>query len=316
MTTTVLLCDLSNASYMKLALARPGERPEVATRYSCRSLEEFNNGVYDFLEAHGKPELLGAAIAGGGWETDGGLSMHNHGYRIERAGLRDVMQVQRIHIVNDCVAMAMGIQGLLPSEFEKVCGGYGEEGCAKVLVATGTGLGTAGVVFDDLDHAMILPCEGGHTDLPVTTPREAQVYAELQKRYDHVSRERAVSSEGLCEIYEILGLIDEGQGDALGIQEIIALAYTQDPRALEAVALCQGWLAATASDAALMLGARGGVYLSGGLMKLFADLLDVAAFEARFHQKGRAQGFVSDIPVYIINAEDIELIGLKTLFDH
>ncbi|MDC7682949.1 glucokinase [Asticcacaulis sp. BYS171W] len=311
---SVLLSDLSNSAYMKLALAHPGERPELSTLYPCKSLEEFNGSVVDFLEAHGNPDLIGAAVSACGWEVGGGLSMPNHGYRMERSDLRELLNIQRLHIVNDCVSRAMAVERLFDSEVIKVCGGQGEDGLTKALIGSGRGLGVAGIVLDDLGNPTVLPCEGGHADLATVSAREDSVFAHLEAKYGHVSRERVASISGLAELYEILGRIDDGDTRRVNAAEVVALAHTGDRRAKEAIGLCQGWLAAMASDTALMLGARSGVYLSGELLELIGDLIDWPAFEARFTDKGRLRSYMQDIPVYLTRAADLELIGLTTLF--
>lgn len=50
MTDFVLLSDISNGSYLKLALARRGERPRESTHYACNSLESYKAAISDFLE--------------------------------------------------------------------------------------------------------------------------------------------------------------------------------------------------------------------------------------------------------------------------
>jgi len=70
-----------------------------------------------------------------------------------------------------------------------------------------------------------------------------------------------------------------------------------------------------ASDVALTLGARGGIYLTGALMDMLGDLFDHAAFQRRYVDKGRLQNYVSEIPVYRTTAKDLEIIGLASLFD-
>ena len=96
---------------------------------------------------------------------------------------------------------------------------------------------------------------------------------------------------------------------------MVAQARSGDPRCRQVIDLCMGWFASFASDAALILGARGGVYLSGELIDLLDDQIDMEAFIRRYGDKGRLSEYVSDIPVYKATAKDMEVIGLATLFD-
>jgi len=133
-------------------------------------------------------------------------------------------------------------------------------------------------------------------------------------KFGRVSRERAVSLQGLREIWRCLGVIDSLPHGDLSPEEIVIRAGNGDRRAMETISLCTGWLAATASDAALMTGARGGIYLAGSMVNLLRDILDKEAFTDRFQDKGRLAGYVADIPVHIIVAPEPEMIGLSTLF--
>ena len=70
-----------------------------------------------------------------------------------------------------------------------------------------------------------------------------------------------------------------------------------------------------ASDVALILGARGGIYLTGDLMDLMVEVFDADAFCRRYADKGRLSHFIEEIPVYRTQARDLEIVGLQTLFD-
>ncbi|MFT4091031.1 MAG: glucokinase [Asticcacaulis sp.] len=300
---------------MSLALVRPGVRPDATTQYPCDSLESFKRSVRDFLQLNDNPTLIGAAVSACGWETQSGISMPNHQFRLHRNDLRELLNIQRLHIVNDCVSRAMAVHRLYDTEVVKICGGESDETLARAMIGAGTGLGMAGIITDEFNRATVLPCEGGHTDLAVTTDREQLVFDRLRKKYGHVSRERVASMIGLREIYFALGQADEPADESFSAADILALAHKGDARALETIDLCTGWLAAMASDVALMLGARGGIYLSGHLINALEGLLNWQSFSDRFNDKGRLRPFLEDIPVYITRVPDIELVGLTTLFE-
>ncbi|ESQ79207.1 glucokinase [Asticcacaulis sp. YBE204] len=310
----VLLADVSNSAHLKLALVEQGQRHDEASYYPCRSLHQFRQSVTEFMTGHGDPAIVATALSAGGWEIDGGLTMPNHGYLLTRDYLRDLVGVQRLHIVNDCVAKAMAVRRLKNADLEKVCGGVGDPDQISVLIGTGRGLGTAGMVPDHLGETLILPCEGGHSDLPVRNELELKIYRHLERKYGHVSRERAVSLTGLVDIHNCLSDINPDDISPTTPFAIALLARQGDPTALAAVRLCQTFLADATSDAALMAGARGGVYLAGELIHIVEGLFTWTEFADRVADKGRLHGYVKDIPIYVIKARDIELIGLSTLF--
>jgi glucokinase len=64
------------------------------------------------------------------------------------------------------------------------------------------------------------------------------------------------------------------------------------------------FLGTVAGDLALTLGARGGVYLGGGMVPRWLGWFERSPFRARFEAKGRYGAYLRDIPVWVINASD------------
>ena len=63
----------------------------------------------------------------------------------------------------------------------------------------------------------------------------------------------------------------------------------------------------------LTVGARGGVFLAGGLTEGLADLLPRSSFRKRFEAKGRLSGFVEVAPTRLIVQPHTALIGAARL---
>ncbi|MFN9848698.1 MAG: glucokinase, partial [Alphaproteobacteria bacterium] len=61
-----------------------------------------------------------------------------------------------------------------------------------------------------------------------------------------------------------------------------------------------GILGGVAGNLALTFGARGGVYVSGGIAPRIADRMAKGAFRARFEDKGRLSDYVKAIPTYLV----------------
>jgi glucokinase len=315
MTDHILLCDFSFGSYMKLALGAPGRRPSDATLYTCTSKKDFDEAIVDFMAAHDRPKLIGAALSSRGWERRGMIQLPEKGLVIGREDVRHLLSIQRVNLVNNFVARALAIPRLRKDESLKLCGDEPMDEQVMAVLGPHHGLGLAALAPDGAGNWAAIPCEGGHSDLPVTSDREWQVYRVLKDKHGHVAREFVISMKGLVELFQALNTVDGSETLANTPEEVIALANIGDPVALEAIAMCTGWLAAMASDVALMLGARGGIYLTGDLMDLLADLFDAGAFCKRYSEKGRLTDFVADIPVYQTQARDLEIVGLATLFD-
>lgn len=317
MPARVLYGDLSKYGHVTLALGRGGQAPDAPERFACASLEQLEDSLAGFLRAR-NAEIDAAAFSACGWEQAGGLSMHNHNFAISRTWLKDRLHVQRLHLVNDCVAMAMAVDRSTGEDRVEIHAGAGDDQAVKGLIAAGIGLGTAMLTEED-GRCIVLPCEGGHSALPVAGDEEIEVARALRRRVPYLSRESAISFSGLAAVHAALGEVRgeaAGEEDEVAATDIIARARTGDALAGRAVALLADWLAAMASDVALMFGARGGIYLSGALLEQIGDLIDHAAFSKRYADKGRLTGYVSDVPVYHFILAEQMILGLSTLFDY
>jgi len=66
---------------------------------------------------------------------------------------------------------------------------------------------------------------------------------------------------------------------------------------------------ATAGDIALTYGARGGVYISGGIAPRLIDRMLLGGFRRRFEAKGRLTEYMVDIPTALIVHPYAALVG-------
>ena len=68
-------------------------------------------------------------------------------------------------------------------------------------------------------------------------------------------------------------------------------------------------LGTVAADIALILGARGGLYIGGGVVPRLGEFFDRSPFRARFEQKGRFSDYLARIPTFVIDAPFPALLG-------
>jgi glucokinase len=72
-------------------------------------------------------------------------------------------------------------------------------------------------------------------------------------------------------------------------------------------------LGSAAGDIALGLGARGGVYVTGGVSQGLADWIAAGGFRARFEAKGRFEDYMRAIPTWLIVEPYVALFGAATV---
>ncbi|MCW5500881.1 glucokinase, partial [Pseudomonas aeruginosa] len=156
----------------------------------------------------------------------------------------------------------------------------------------------------------VLPCEGGHVDLPVTSARDFAVWESLRERYGHVSAERVLSGNGLLALYEISCALDGIPVRATSAAEVGALALAGDAQADAVLEHFFLWLARVAGNAALTVGALGGVYITGGIVPRFRERFLASGFAGAFASRGKTSGaYLQDVPVWIMTAEHPGLLG-------
>ncbi len=176
----------------------------------------------------------------------------------------------------------------------------------KVVLGPGTGLGVAGLVWSGQDWIAVAG-EGGHTSLGAGNPEELAILRELGQGTGHVSAERAISGPGLLALYRAVAACR--RAPAVEGIDVLAGAASGDAIAGEALRLFTICLGRFAGNIALAFGARGGVYLGGGIAPKIIAALSAGPFRQAFEQKGRMSAYLAPIPVYVIVAEFAALKG-------
>ncbi|MFT2520343.1 glucokinase, partial [Escherichia coli] len=83
------------------------------------------------------------------------------------------LKVERLLLINDFSAMALGMTRLQPGERMTICAGEADAERPAVVIGAGTGLGVGTLLPLGEGRWAALPGEGGHVDLPIGSAREA-----------------------------------------------------------------------------------------------------------------------------------------------
>ena len=108
-----------------------------------------------------------------------------------------------VRLLNDLAAIAHAVPFLESSDLETLNVGAAEEHGALAVIAPGTGLGEAFLIWEG-NRYRPFPSEGGHADFAPTNSTELELLAFLQARFGHVSYERVCSGKGIPNLYAFL----------------------------------------------------------------------------------------------------------------
>lgn len=220
--------------------------------------------------------------------------------------VRTRLGLRHLEIVNDFEALALALPRLGPADLVPVGTALPAGGAPLAVVGPGTGLGVAGLVRAP-DGWVPLPGEGGQVDVPAATGREVEVMRMLRAERGAATAENLLSGDGLARTHRYLTLIDGVAAEPLTAAQVCARA--EDPVCREAREMFCALLGSLAGNVALTLGARGGVFLGGGILPRMADTLRESAFRSRFEAKPPVEDYMRAIPTALIVHPGPALVG-------
>ena len=218
-----------------------------------------------------------------------------------------------VDIVNDLEALAWAIPHLTSADCEAI--GQGHEVASEpiAIIAPGTGLGMACLILGR-GGMRVLASEGGHATLAATNEKEAALIDILRRRYGHVSAERALSGQGLMNLHEAIADLQGLPVETRSAEQITRAAIDGSCRQSQlALDIFCSLLGTVAGNAALMFGARGGVYLGGGIAPRIFGYMRRSSFRAQFESKGQFREYLGRIPTRVIVRADPTFLGLQAL---
>lgn len=275
----------------------------------------FADALCQFLTEQGQgTQITAIAVCGAGPVADGAIHMTNCPWTIDVATIAEASGVADPVLINDFTAVALSVRELHPEQLVQLGGDAAAPDAPVGVLGPGTGLGVSGLIPAGESYVP-LSGEGGHVGLSPANAREISIYYQMMMQRGHVSAESVLSGPGLEFLYTSIAAIDGVAIEATPTAADITRAARNGSSdvATEAVSLFTGWLGSVAGDLALTLGAKGGIYIAGGILPRLGELFDPDLFRYRFEAKGRFKEYLAPIPVWRITAENPALLGLAGL---
>ena len=228
------------------------------------------------------------------------VAMTNHPWSFSVSALKSQLGFDRLEVINDFTALALALPHLTPEHRLQVGGGTPAEGSPLGVLGPGSGLGVSGLIPAGRGW-IALAGEGGHATMAPASDRESAVLDRMRRHFDHVSAERALSGPGLVNLYNTLTSLDGVPSRGYTAAQITNPEIgAADPVCAEATSLFCSMLGTMAGNLALTLGARGGIYIGGGIVPRLGQRFAESAFRARFEAKGRFSEYLAGIPTWVV----------------
>ncbi|MDX1418148.1 MAG: glucokinase [Candidatus Promineifilaceae bacterium] len=289
-------------------------REEVFSSGEYYSLEEI---IREFL-GEGDNSLSGASFGVAGPVVNQQAEVTNLPWKIDAKNISKMFGVET-RLLNDLEAIANAVPYLGPEDLIVLHEGQPEPHGAKAVIAPGTGLGEAFLVWDGQQYESY-PSEGGHAAFAPTSSRQIDLLSYWIMKLGHVSYERLCSGIGIPNIYQYLSECGEYEEPDWLRAELIA---AKDPTPLivntaksgkagicvDTLNLFMEILGGEAANLALKVLATGGVYVGGGIPPRIIPQLQASRFMDLFRYKGRFSEMMAKMPVYIINNPKVALYG-------
>lgn len=292
------LASGNNAPITQLRVLPTGQFPDLAT------------AVTAYLDEIGHPGLRRACIAMANPIVGDVVEMTNNHWQFSIEATRQFLHLDSLLMLNDWEAMAMALPALGGNHLEQIGQGVPDPYAPRGLIGPGTGLGVSSLVRSHRGDWVPIAGEGGHVGLSPTCEREADILRILWRTFPHVSAERVISGMGLENLYQAICILNGTVPEPLNALQVTRRAMDASDAACEESLdrFCR-LLGNTAANLALTLGARGGIYIGGGVIGHLGDCFAKSGFRAAFEAKGRFEKYMSNIPTYVIRAKQPALIG-------
>jgi len=237
----------------------------------------------------------------------------NSPWAFSRRAAQHDLGLEELLVLNDFEALALSLPRLKSSQVRPF-GAVPELAAPAAqgtlaVIGPGTGLGVAGLV--STRHGWVaVPGEGGHASLAATDDFETALLAAVHRHYAHVSAERLLSGIGLPVLHAAVAHVLGQPAGPLTAGEIVERGLAgQDAACSRTIDSFCALLGGFAGNVALMLGARGGVYIGGGIAPRLGERFFESRFRERFEAKGRFQAYLQAIPTALITDTLAALTG-------
>ena len=281
---------------------------------SCEDFVNFDQAVACYYDKVGVSPVARACISFACPIGDD-IKMTNNHWAFNVAAMQQQLGLKQFALLNDFTAMAYGM--LFIENDEKLLLQAGSDkhlDNPRLVLGPGTGLGVSCLVpqtqVDSAVSWQAVATEGGHVSFAPVNALQVKILVILQRKYQRVSVERILSGDGIVALYQAICEIKQAPASFDSAAQITGAAIAnEDALAVLALEVFCEVLGAVTGDLVLAQGARGGVYLCGGIPPRIQEFLLNSNFCVSMANKGRFNQYLSQVPVWLCDAKYPGLLG-------
>lgn len=317
MSKPYLIADIggTNARFCLARLDESEDGVAISDRHDYKSsdYDRLEDALNDYLGTIGEADIHEACFAVAGPIKNRVVDFTNSAWMLDGNKMEKGLGLDNLLVVNDFRAMTYGSLFVPADEMIEIKPGFHDPLRPRAVLGPGTGLGL-GLVVPCGERYRAIATEGGHVTFSPATDRQNALLKNLSGMFGHVSFERIVSGKGILNTYRALCSIDGVSPDFSTPEDITRAALEHnDPKAEETLTIFCEALGTYAGNIVLSTGARGGVYLAGGILPKILDFFTASRFTHFFHEKQPMESYMDDVPIKLITSKNTALIGAARL---
>lgn len=261
-----------------------------------------------------------------------GIVMRNHSLvkptnlsvTIDAHAIMQVTGLKKLVLINDFVAVGLGIDYIAPQDLVEV--NRGVEGsqlhAQKACIGAGTGMGKAALLWSThFNRFLPVASEGGHADCSAQTPNESSLFEFIKSQAGHgdfpVSWEDVLSGNGIQLIYKFLETQEiypetevSKEIAAQGFMPDLISSYAQkDGRCRATFDIYTTFYARCAKNFVLDVLALNGVYIAGGIAAKNVGMFQQKSFFEEFIRCNKHGDILRDVPIFVVADYNVSLYG-------
>ncbi|HTM92641.1 MAG TPA: glucokinase [Flavisolibacter sp.] len=301
--TNISLCHWNGSSFSFIKEAS----------YKTNGFDTIESLIETFVTDKELPEKISLAVAGP--VQNNTVLLTNINWRIDAKQLESKFK-KPVLLINDLEAVGYSLAVLNDEDIHVLHSGEKHPCGNAAVIAPGTGLGEAGLYYDDRGYHPFAT-EGGHTSFAPQTEIDIELYRYLARKFEHVSWERVVSGPGICFIYDFLVQVKERKEPPWIKEKMLlndkAIVISEN---INDCAVCKETidtfirlLAEECGNLALKTKTTGGIFIAGGIVPDLISAIHKEFFLKQFFNFGRLRNLLQSVPVHVILNKKSPLIG-------